>query len=306
MTDLKKNNILLIAVLTILVVVILLNHFLLNRNQGVLKDKLMLTIENTADINKVVFESPDGYNELEYSNQKWMINEKYIVDPVKIQLLFATVNQMSIRRLVEGNMMRQIDSLISLSNEKISFYSSGKLVKSFQLIGDPEQQVSYIKHNNEIYLMEIPGYNAYIYGLLNIREKEWRHHNILHEMPWRNLSSIQVEYPQTNSSFEIIRMRGFFTVDGIQETDTTKLTDFIDALSLLNAEEYLYSGSFDTSNIKLRVTISDVGKNTFVLETQAENPDELYVTGRLNKHNMMKIKKAALEPLFRTKNYFKP
>jgi hypothetical protein len=87
--------------------------------------------------------------------------------------------------------------------------------------------------------MLIPGYRVYVAGIFELPVQEWRDKYIF-GFNWRlNFKSMNVTFPdQPQQNFEVSNLENYFGIEGIK-TDTTRLYDFLDRVSLLTVDQYL-------------------------------------------------------------------
>lgn len=305
MSDLKVKNIRLSIILVALMIII---GFLLNmgnKDQDI--DRSIIKITNTSEIDKVISTTLAEKTELTFDGSKWLVNSTFQADPMKIKLLFAAISQISIRRQLDGEM----ESIITRNFEKghkIDFYSNDNLVRTLEVWGDPSNSLTYIRYKDIIYLVEIPGYKTNISGHLNISEATWRHPNIFHEMAWRNLAKIEIDFPfESEKNFSIIMGDDFFKIENLVATDTTRLIDYIDYLSLIEVDEYLSMNfSKDSMNVFQTIRVFDVGKNLFEMELLSTDSSSNEVFGLLNEKTFFRLSSEKITPLNKSINYFKP
>ncbi|MDH5381833.1 MAG: hypothetical protein OEW75_13325 [Cyclobacteriaceae bacterium] len=310
MNNQKKKNGKLLIIAFILLAVVFVNAFLIKSNtdsSGI--DRDLFKVIQTENINRVDAEREGVINTIEYSAGKWSLDGQHNANPLNIRLLFATVREISIRReITNADQKEAILEKMETEGKKMTFYANDIPVSSFQVWGDESNSTTFIKKtqdNEHVYLMEIPGYRAYIYGLLAISDPEWRHPVILNEMNWRNLSAIEVDFNNDpSSSFQIVTADSFYKIEGIAETDTSKLTSYIDYISLLEVDRYLKNDvPPDTSNLVVTFKIKDVGNNAMILKFWVRE-DKNSLTGTVNNRNWFIIDRKKTESLLRNRNYF--
>ncbi len=304
-----KSNISRFILLAALVVIIGLNEWLIGSssdNSGLNRD--LFIISNTAEVDRVAVSNGQTTQSIHFENNNWYLNDSLITDPIKVRLLFATLQQASVRRQISGEVKQKIDSLFMVNGKKIDIERNGIIEKSFSFVGDENASLSYFKDNEgDIYLVEIPGYNAFIAGLLNIQSPNWQHPNLFHLFNWRNLSTIELHGSVLPENEIIIkRNKAFFEIEGISNADTTRLTDYIDQISLLEADEYVITGLKEYNYEVLNVTLKDVGNNSLQLTLFESENDPYFYFGNLNTGQYFLLNKQKLTPLKREINYFNP
>ena len=295
----RKNIVLLILSASLLISITLVSNMNPGKSDSLDVDRTKFSIENTIRVNTVIVEHQGVQNSLAFIDGKWLINNMFQADPSKVHLLFATIQQVQIRRPVSQETKTQLGQKIKNEGIIMTFFEDETEVLVLQSIGDTNESTTYFQDEiGNIYLVEIPGYRAYIHGLLSIEDPEWRNHNLYHRLNWRNLASVSVNYSANPlDGFKIIQGEQQFEVEGLIQTDTTRLFDFVDYISLLEADRYLTKGTFENLTTFLEIDIRDVGNRPYIMELFHQKTADSLRIGRMDKEVYFAIPENRIAPL---------
>ncbi|MDH5397602.1 MAG: DUF4340 domain-containing protein [Cyclobacteriaceae bacterium] len=305
----QKKNIRLIGMLTITFAFTMIYGLWNTGTKGGLQvDKSLFSLENTLNINKITINSARESGTLEYKGGRWILNDRYPADPSKIHIFFAMVQHVRIRRPVAKELEPMISNHLDTAGLKIKLYENEQEVLSYEVWGDNNQSVTYFRDpgNNNIYQMELPGYRTYVYALIGSEIDAWRNSLVFSQMKWRNLAEIHISYPMSpEDNFKIVPDQGMFGIEGLQETDTTRLFDYIDHISLLRADKFIYTSLPTEMKTDLKIELFDVGKNKTSLEIFSQNEPSGPAVGRLDSTDVMAFRREIIDGLYKTIDYFK-
>jgi hypothetical protein len=82
--------------------------------------------------------------------------------------------------------------------------------------------------------MHIPGYRVYVSGIFELTEGEWID-KLIFDINWVNFKKLV--YTHRGESFNVVRNKNLFQIEGLA-TDTAKLHQFLDRVSLLQVNQY--------------------------------------------------------------------
>ena len=117
-----------------------------------------------------------------------------------------------------------------------------------------------LNENEEIFLAHIPGYTTSIDNLFDLSTEDWRS-RFVWQVDWLNLERIEVK----SSSFEpwsVVRQGGYFGIEDNLQTDTARLNEYLDRLSLLAVDEFISvvdTGLYYTSDPLLDISVKEFG-----------------------------------------------
>lgn len=271
----RRNKILSIILLALITVAALLLLVDEDVNQlDVEKDKFAFA--DPSAIDKVVLAQPTGDVELVFQGNEWIVNGKYEADPQRIKVLFAIIKQVSIRRKVARQDADSLRQAIQNRGITATFYANSETVHQLQVLGNEQQGLTYItKKDEDIFLVEIPGYRSYLAGIFELDANAWRD-PLVFDVNWRNLQQVSMIIPESpESGFDIVYDGGQYQIKGLAETDTTKLYNVLDDISLLYVNDYLSESEveeLDQNDFTPTATIvvEDVGQNKYTMEVLQE------------------------------------
>ena len=240
----KKNKSLLFSLIGLTVLTVCF-YFFGNSNNQIEVDTSLFKLEEGANVNRVILESPNRKVTLDFNGTRWMVNTNYEADRQLIKLLFATLEKAEPKRSVPNSKLDSTNSIISKNGVTVNLYEGETLVQSFRAGGNSQKTEAYFQKfiNEPSYIMVIPGYRLYVSYILELDENGWRDKRIFN-FNWRNFKSLSMIVPTDPSqNFEVSFKDKFFGVTGIDVADTTKLNDYLDAVSLLSADQFLTRGN---------------------------------------------------------------
>lgn len=309
----KKRNIKLIFVLIALTLSAVSAYFVTRPADQLKVSRDIFSYEDPAAIDKVVFEGASGEHQLTFAGGGgWQVEGEYKADPQRVSVLFAILKQMRVRRKVSRQQEEMIEEKLKEAGTRVTFYEGDKAAHEFYVWGDEESGLTYLaeKPIDQAYIVEIPGYRSYLAGIFQLDKNGWRD-PLVFTLNWSNLSSVQVVYPDNEGlGFSVEYADRFYAIPEIPQTDSTKLTDFLDDVSLLFANDFLsekekqqYSEIIDDQPQAL-FKIEDVGKNIYTLEIYGMLPDGKELIGRIDSTDYATFDVAKVRKIMKPKSYF--
>jgi len=299
----KRRFILLVLLLAMTAVV-----YWFDRAGG--QDEIDKTIFRKVDfktIDQVTLQSPTGNVVLALNGSRWQVNGKYEADRNMIDVLFATLHQVEPKRPLPAHQQDSIARVIEKEGVKISLFSGGVVADSFYAGGNSQKTQGYFhRQGDESYVMTIPGYRVYVSGIFELPEKGWRD-KLVFQLNWRNLESVDVTFGQKKSDNFRVAMAGeVLSIEGVQAPDTTRLYDFLDAVSLLTVEAYLDSNaaldSLAGTPPGLGLEVKDIANRSHSIRLYQAGPGKF--VGFINNSQWCTLAPASIQPVFRPRSYF--
>ncbi len=307
----KKNRQLLISFIGLTLLCICF-YFLGNTNNQIEIDTSLFKLKEEANINRVVLESPTGKVTLDFNGTRWSVNNNYEADRQLIRLLFATLEKAEPKRPVANSQLNSVDSIISKNGVKVNLYEDENLIQSFRAGGNVQKTEAYFQESigQPSYVMTIPGYRLYVSYILELDENGW-HDKRIFNFNWRNFKSLNMIVPgDPTQNFEVSFKDQFFGITGIAEVDTTKLNDYLDAVSLLSTEQFIkpgFSGVYDSllrTNASFRIEVKDIADKTYSLELFAPIKNDPNILGKLDEDYPVIFGRNNILPIARKRGYF--
>jgi hypothetical protein len=274
-------------------------------------DKELFKVTETEKIDKVTLESTGRTIELKFENNRWKVNNKWDADTRMIKVLFATLKQVEPKRPVANSMKDSIRSILDEKGTKVSFFTGEEKKRAFYSAGNSLKTDTWFEQEGDTqpYSMVIPGYRVYVNGILELDESGWRNKRIF-DFNWRNFRSLTSTFPKdAKQDFEIEMKDRYFGIKNMAVVDTTKLNNYLDAVSLLFASRFLPSDQPGIDSLlsgpAVRIEIRDIANRSYSLElfTPRRKDNEIY--GRLRGGQIVAVEKGSVAEIVKGKEYFK-
>ncbi|MEJ2004483.1 MAG: hypothetical protein P8X57_05850 [Cyclobacteriaceae bacterium] len=274
-------------------------------------DREKFSFDDPSLVDAVTLEHREAVDTLSFVNGLWRVNNTYKADPQRISVLFAILKQARVRRRAA---LSQIDSLSAWMDEnsvRATFYEGNEPVITYEVAGNISNGLTYYREasGEPIYLMEIPGYRSYLAGIYELDEFGWRYPRVF-DFNWSTLKDVEVDYPSEDArGFRVSFEDNFFQVEELPETDTTRIADFLDDLSLLYVNDYLFQEEVEqydslSDDLTARITVRDVGDNAYLMEVLEALPGETEILVRLDSSDYALADFEALRKILRPRRYF--
>jgi hypothetical protein len=309
----RKIKYRLITLLLLIVVTTALYVFLPDNSLSKI-DKNIFRPAAIEKIDQLILTSPAQQIDLSFINGRWMLNETLQADREMVQIMFATIDQAVPKRKAAA---RQIDSLsrqFESKAVKVSLLRDGKVEKSYEVLGDDARKISWFKAagSKDIYQVIIPGYSAYVAFIYQQAAHDWRD-RLVFDFNWRNFVSLKLDYAEADTDdFEINMADDYFRINNLIETDTSRLNDYLDEVSLLEALKWIAAAEHDASDelAKLaadaRLSIFDLAGRSRTLEIWKKPLPNNYRLARLDEKQLLWLGAKELESILRRKEEFEP
>jgi len=306
----KRNIRLLISLVILLVLTTVV--FLYNNSDGSQKiDKDIFRNVDLKTIDQVSFSTRNKIVELKYNGSQWLVNNKYKADRNLVDVLFATLHQAEPKRPVALSLKDSLNNTLKQSGVKVSLFSEGKMIKTFYAGGNAlKTQAYFLREGDDTpYIMVIPGYRVYASGILELDVNGWRDKRIF-DFNWRNFKSLSATFPgDAKQNFKVSFVDKYFSIENLQ-TDTTKLNNYLDAISYLTAHQFIdrsFSSRYDSlaqTPPVVKIEIKDVADRVFPLEVFFPLKNDPNVLGQVSEGEFILLQQQTIAPLVRGRNYF--
>jgi hypothetical protein len=267
----KKNKRLLLSLIVLLLATAVIFWFGKKDNTYDIDENIFRQADLKA-VNEVVLESPSGKIDLKYMGSAWQVNGTYNADRNMIEVLFATLREARPKRPVVASQRDSIGKAMAQHGVKVSLISGGNIVEEFFAAGNDQKTQAYFKatSGDVPYIMTIPGYRVYVSGIFELPASGWRDKYVF-GFNWRNFKNLEARFPNHDADNFLVEMdESFFGIKGV-ETDTAKINNFLDAVSLLTVDEYIEPTPRLDSVTKataplLTLTITDIADKKYSLK----------------------------------------
>lgn len=259
----KRNKGLLITLLVLLTVTAVV-VFLQTGGEKKFEQKDLFKVGELKAIDRVELISRRDTVQLTFNGIRWKVNS-LDADRDMIDVLFATLLQAEAKRPVSENRNDSIASAVHASGVQVRLFETENLRKAFTTGGNTRKTEAYfIDETSQAYVMQIPGYRVYVSGVFELTENDWRDKSVF-AFNWNNFKNLAVTFTNKPSdNFEVKLSDGFFSVDKL-DTDTTKLNDFLDAVSFLTVDEYVEADSLRTQPSLASIILTDIADRQYGL-----------------------------------------
>jgi hypothetical protein len=308
----KRNNIYLLGSLLVMTAFLVGIMFFGNSKDRISVDKNLFKVADQTKIDRVILKKANEQIELHFDGSKWMVNNSFEADRQLIQVFFATLLQAEPRRPVAQRLRDSIHQQITKSGVEVKLYEGEMLMKNFRVSGNDRKTETYYEHASDIspYLMTIPGYRVYVAAIFELNPYDWRDKRIFN-FNWQNFKRLTASFSgNEKENFAISFQDKFFGLEGIPEADTTRLNDYLDAVSLVQVVRYLPLGespaydSMLTTNPYYSIEVSDIANRTYRLDLYPPIKQDPAVLGKLSDGQAVLIGREDLIRLDRKKSHF--
>jgi hypothetical protein len=286
--------------------------FLGKRSNTIEVDKDLFRVEEQKLINKVLLESDDKKVELRYDGSKWVVNNSFEADRQLVTVFFATIMQAEPKRPIPEKHQDSISQHIQKEGIHIRLFEGDVMVKDFWASGNDRKTETYFQLTGDKipYLVTIPGYRVYVASIFELPANDWRDKRIFN-FRWETFKSLIASFPkEPREDFTISFKSQYFGIEGLPAADTTKLNDYLDAVSLLNGGRFVSPGESRNYDSLLKTTpdftilVSDIANRTYQLEVFPPVPGAAYILGRLNSESPVVFNRKDIALISRKQSYF--
>lgn len=298
----KRNKVLLILLMVLLTCIAAV-LFTMQQGEVKFEQKDIFKIEDLKAIDKVVLRGKDDTVQLSFSGSRWMVNGTEPADRDMVDVLFATLLQAEAKRPVAESKNDSLIQMLQQSGVEVNLFEREELVQRFIAGGNGKKSEAYfIDDSRQAYVMHIPGYRVYVSGVFELSESDWRDKYVF-AFNWTNFKNLAVKFhTKPKDGFNVKMLDDYFGIDGIQ-TDTTRLNDFLDAVSLLTVDQYSNSDSLEDKTPFLTITVSDIADRQYSLAI-FEVSDAGKTACLVNEKQVAWIDNRKLARLMRNRDFF--
>ena len=306
----KKNIRSLITLVTLLLLTVIVYSISQNSHKTI-TDPDIFQVKDYNTIDRIVLESPADTISIGFDGTRWRINERYQADRQMVDLLFATLQQVKPRRPVAAAISDSIASRLKAAGVRVSIYTGNDLQKIFFAGGDSHKTQAYFMDPETagVYVVGIPGYRVYASGIFELDKNEWRDKYVF-AFNWRNFERMEVTFPgKPAENFAVAMHENFFGIEGISQTDTSRLNTFLDDVSLLTVAKYLNDSQISTDSLlrekaQMHIRVKDIGKREYSLAIYAEKRGRDQVPGLVNETQVALFNQRSIRNILKPKSYF--
>ena len=269
----KGKNKKLLGVFVLLLISNLIFLFARGKSSGVSFNEQKFALMDTAGVSFIKLNNiklsrgPQGH---------WLVDEEYSVDPNLDRLLFSILNRVRVQKPVEVP-----------QEEGIKVEISGEQPMTYHVWGNPTKTRTYfsMEGDDEVYQVQIPGYNEYVGGIFELKKDQWRDRLVLNES-WRTIQNLQLNYlDESKKDINIKFDKDFFLVEGVQQLDSNAVVEYLNQFQYFQVNEWVSKGRFEqydslsTKPVLAKLTIESINYDLpIMLEIYPKLPgDRIYL-----------------------------
>jgi hypothetical protein len=307
----KKNNRLLVSFVS-MVLLIVSFYFFGHSGSQMKVDASLFKPKEDVKIDHISLQSSTDKVDLDLDGVRWTVNHQYEADRQLVKLLFATLQKAEPKRPVSPTILDSTNMLLSKKGVTVSLYEGDNLVQSFRAGGNIQKTEAYFqKSDGQLpYVMSIPGYRLYVSYIFELDEDAWRERRIFN-FNWRNFKSLKMILSNDPSqNFEVSFKDQFFSISGMASVDTTKLNNYLNAVSLLSADQFIKAGVSDRYDRLLktepsfRIEVKDIADQVYSLDIFSPEKDDPTVVGKLEEDQLVVFGRNNILPIAKKRNFF--
>ena len=308
----KKLNLYLLVSLLVMSSLLIVIIFFGNSTNKIEVDKNLFKVADQTKIDRVILKNLDQEIELHFDGSKWRLNNSYEADRQLIQVFFATLLQAEPRRPVALKLRDSIHQQIIHKGVDVKLYEGDLLVKNFKVAGNDRKTETFyeLADNGSPYLVRIPGYRVYVGAIFELAALDWRDKRVFN-FNWQNFKRLTSTIRENKKeSFAISFQDKFFGLEGNQQADTTKLNDYLDAVSLVQVKRYLTNNESVSYDSMLNtmpdysIEVSDIANRIYRLDLYQPKKQGEAILGKMGDGQTVLIGHEDFIRLARKKSHF--
>ncbi len=233
----KKNIVLLSVWLGLVLLTILAYSYNPYERKSTSFEKDLFAVENANQtISRIELNGQCFENTLEKSGNLWSVNQEYLLDASMQQVFFKLLEQISIQRPIVGENSAKIKQNVLDSGVQVNIYGNEGLVNSYTVGGDFQAMKSYFVKGEDVYSVQLPGYQSYVAGIFEVPENDWRD-RVVFDGIWQDMVSLKINRPNKETvefKYEdrLLRIQN-------QQADTAEVMNFVERFNYFFVDQFL-------------------------------------------------------------------
>lgn len=234
----SKKNIVLLSVWIVLVLLTILAYsYNPYERRSTSFEKDLFAVENANQtISRIELNGQGFENTLEKSGNSWSVNQEYLLDASMQQVFFQLLEQISIQRPIVGENSAKIKQTVLDSGVQVNIYGNEGLVNSYTVGGDFQAMKSYFVKGEDVYSVQLPGYQSYVAGIFEVPENDWRD-RVVFEGIWQDMVSLKINRPNKETvefkyDDRLMRIQN-------QKADTVEVMNFVERFNYFFVDQFL-------------------------------------------------------------------
>jgi hypothetical protein len=152
------------------------------------------------------------------------------------QVFFKLLEQVSIQRPIVGENSAKIKQNVLDSGVQVNIYGNENLLNSYTVGGDFQAMRSYFVKGEEVYLIQLPGYQSYVAGIFEVPENDWRD-RVVFDGIWQDMVSLKINRPNKETvefkyDDRLMRIQN-------QQADTAEVMNFVERFNYFFVDQFL-------------------------------------------------------------------
>lgn len=264
----KKN----ISLLSILIVMVLCTIIVYNYNpyerRTTTFEKDLFSIQNAFEnISRIEINGEGISNTIEKKSSYWTVNEEYRLDASMQQVFFKLLEEISIQRALVNETAEEIKQQVLDTGVSVNIYGQNELINSFTVGGDFQALKSYFIKGDDVYLVQLPGYQSYVAGIFEVSESDWRD-RVIFDGIWQDMVSLTIDRPNQKELVfkyedQLLRLQN-------EKADTAKVMNFVERFNYFFVDQFLPS---DHIALEKKESFQEAGSITIIALDDKENLD---------------------------------
>ncbi len=275
----RKKSIRLILILVILVTGNLALWSYQPSSGGLDYDPDFFKVMDTTSIESFTMVNNKGEVHMSRSSG-FRVNDKYAVDQSMLRLMMAVFNRIQISRKLGPTGAKEVLQQMEEEGATIRLAHPTE-EKVFSVVGNSTQTATYFASDEEVFVVEIPGYRDYLGNLFQLDEDQWRD-RVVTTSNWRTIQQITIQH-QDGDVLEINFSDSFFLIPGIPELDSNRVVEYLNEFEYLQGNERIRPGKYGRYDSLARleadvsIRIDDIqSKDLIELKIYNPLPEESY------------------------------
>ena len=266
----KKRNLRLLGVLAILIVVSMVLGFSGSDGSSYNIDKRIFAVDPNTVISDVVLKRQQDELRFSYTDQQWVVNNKFLMDIRIRDTFFGILSALEVRRPVAGNQRDSIAGWLAENGVGVEVSYVDEPVKSYTIGGDEERGVTYVMGDDrEPYIARLPGFQNYIAGIFSVPELDWKNRAVFNT-DWLSMGGLTWDYvDEEKDDIEFVPGDPLFTIENLPNIDSTRAMNYLEEIVFLQVDRFILSEEADQYRTApyLMCTLNDrqLGDQTMVV-----------------------------------------
>jgi hypothetical protein len=200
-------------------------------------------VSDTSSVDRILIEPVSGLKAdlVRMKEGGWMVNDKFKVAPVLMDVLLSTIRNIEMLRPLAKNEAATAIEGMEKRGRKVSVFVNGSPYKVYQLGDDaPGNKGTYIRlEDGDPYVAYLRGFNGFLSPRYDVDENEWRD-RLLFDCKPEQIESVKIQYRRMPSESIAISLAGRkIRLEGTERFDTAAAAGLLSSFQKIYVERYL-------------------------------------------------------------------